>query len=874
MDWPLVGRDAELRLLASLPSGSRRAAVLVGPAGVGKTRLAREWLAVAESAGLATLWIRATRSVATLPFGALASILPPAVAEEHSAVRGWSELLRRLGDALSERAAGRQLGLVVDDAHLLDDGSAALIGQLVTMGDAVTVLTVRTGVQIPGAVVELWKDELAERVELSCLTASDVELLLGAVLDGPLDPALTAELVDRCGGNTLYLRELVHGALADGTLLRRDGLWQLTGPVSPSSRLVELIKARLAGLTPEHRRLLEALAYGEPLGPAGLEPWGGTVLAEQLETAGLVSSWMNGRRLEFGLAHPLYGDALRTEGSAARARSITLKLAETVETAGLRRGQDTLRVATWRLVAGEPNADLMIDAARMARWRYDFDLAERLVHAALDAGGGFAAELLAAELASLRGRGADAEQRYANLSAAAARDHQRAQVATARLNNLAFSLGDWEGGLRLAAETEATVRDPVLRREVAARSAGLGLAVQGPRAAAQAAEPLLVDAEGTALVWACLVATFSLGRLGRIEDAMRAADRGQQAQLRLNEAMDWYPWFHVFSRCEALAAAGRFVEAEKLAKWQYQEGLQEHSDEARAFFAWHLARNRCERGHAGAAVRYGTEAAALFRKLGRRGHLQSALEDLALAYSLQGDTAEAESALNVFDTRSPRWLGTDATIARAWIAVSAGDLPAARKLLSNAAALGEQIGDLVGATSALHGLARLGQAVEVVETLGELAGQMEGDLPAARAEHARRLLEADPYGLLSVAGRFEAMGADLLAAEACADAAVAFRRAGNMRTATAAGLRSDRMRARCGPVRTPALQSTEARARLTPAERETVMMAAVGRSDREIADALHLSLRTIENRLYHSYRKLGIGGRDELAEALACLDGV
>ena len=43
-------------------------------------------------------------------------------------------------------------------------------------------------------------------------------------------------------------------------------------------------------------------------------------------------------------------------------------------------------------------------------------------------------------------------------------------------------------------------------------------------------------------------------------------------------------------------------------------------------------------------------------------------------------------------------------------------------------------------------------------------------------------------------------------------------------------------------------------------------MAARGRSSREIADALFVSARTVENHLQHAYEKLGVRGRNELAE--------
>lgn len=60
------------------------------------------------------------------------------------------------------------------------------------------------------------------------------------------------------------------------------------------------------------------------------------------------------------------------------------------------------------------------------------------------------------------------------------------------------------------------------------------------------------------------------------------------------------------------------------------------------------------------------------------------------------------------------------------------------------------------------------------------------------------------------------------------------------------------------------LASVEVRERLTPAERETALLAAAGRSNREIATELQLSVRTIANRLQRTYGKLGISKRADL----------
>ncbi|MDQ3435409.1 MAG: helix-turn-helix transcriptional regulator, partial [Actinomycetota bacterium] len=101
-----------------------------------------------------------------------------------------------------------------------------------------------------------------------------------------------------------------------------------------------------------------------------------------------------------------------------------------------------------------------------------------------------------------------------------------------------------------------------------------------------------------------------------------------------------------------------------------------------------------------------------------------------------------------------------------------------------------------------------------------------------------------------------------------ADAAVAWRRRGDGRRSAAAQRRASSLSGRCEGAVTPALQGIETRGLLTPAERLVAQMAAAGRSNRDIAAELYLSVRTVENRLHRIYDKLGIAGRADLAAAL------
>jgi DNA-binding CsgD family transcriptional regulator len=60
---------------------------------------------------------------------------------------------------------------------------------------------------------------------------------------------------------------------------------------------------------------------------------------------------------------------------------------------------------------------------------------------------------------------------------------------------------------------------------------------------------------------------------------------------------------------------------------------------------------------------------------------------------------------------------------------------------------------------------------------------------------------------------------------------------------------------------------------LTSSERRTAQLAAVGLSNREIAQNLFVTARTVEGHLTHAYQKLAITSREQLPAALAPPDG-
>jgi DNA-binding CsgD family transcriptional regulator len=866
--WPLTGRARELATVADALGGARpRSLVLVGPAGVGKTRLAREARGLAERAGRTTLWVTGTHSTARTPLGAFASLLPGTDGDA-AAADTVQDLVRRSARALVARAAGRPLVLFVDDAQLLDEVSAGLIHTLVASEAVTVVLTVRSGEPTPEPVTALWKDDLAIRVELPHLGGQAIQSLLGNALGGQVDPAAVVELTARSGGNVLFLRELVLGALADSSLVNEEGVWRLRSPLSPSDRLVELVAARLQGLDEQSLAMLQLAAYAEPLGSRELTMAGGPAVVEDLERHGLLVSEYDDRRVQVRLAHPLYADVVRRGISAVRQAAMGRMLADAVEAAGGRRREDPLRIGIWRMDGGGGSPEVLLRAAHAARWRYDFTLTERLARCAVDAGAGFDARLLEAQSLALQGRPEDAAERLTMLAEFARTDQDRVRLAVVHIECLWTYLGRPTEGMRVIERAEAAISDPALRRQVSARRSGLVLAGVGPGQAAEAALELLEGADPRSASWIYLVSAYGLSRLGRVHEALDTAELGYDAATHL-EPGDWYPWYYQFTRCESLTHLGRFAEAEELARQQYEQGLHDGSSEARAYFLWSLARPVRERGHVVPAAREAREAITLLRRLGRRGFEHSLRSTLALSLALAGDHREASRALvsaDKLDVEQPQWSTTDHLAARAWAAVAEGRLGAARDQLTEAADAGERIGDLIGTAAALHDVARLGGAAAVRDRLTALASAIDGDLITARVAHVEGLCASDPEQLAAVAEDFDRLGAPLLAAEAAADSAVAWRRAERSQRADAELHRAAAFARGCEGAVTPALAPIASREQLTPAERETALLAVSGRTNREIAEELHLSVRTVDNRLQRIYAKLGISRRSDLAD--------
>ncbi|MEU9171253.1 LuxR C-terminal-related transcriptional regulator [Streptomyces sp. NPDC048420] len=298
LPWPFTGREDELELVRRSVAGGRNGIVVTGPAGRGKTRLVTEAVRGTDCAR-----VSGTPGTRGLPFAAFAHLLPETVT------------LHRAVQLLS----GVRL-LLVDDAQLLDDASAALVHQLAVHGPTRLLVVATEGVPTPGAISRLWSGELLPRLALEPLPREETAQLLAAGAGG-LEALTVNRLYRLCGGDLRLLRELVDAVREQGLLVRGPGPdsaeWRWRGPV-PVTATVRERTARLLDRTgPGERETLERLAFGEPL-RMHADTLDLSAL-ESLEADGLVHVDDHGTA---GLAHPLHGPVLRAAAGRLRSRRL------------------------------------------------------------------------------------------------------------------------------------------------------------------------------------------------------------------------------------------------------------------------------------------------------------------------------------------------------------------------------------------------------------------------------------------------------------------------------------------------------------------------------------------------------------------------
>ena len=854
--WPLVGREDELEL-AVAALARHGGVVLTGAAGVGKTRLAHEVLARSARDGDRTTWIAATEAAARVPLGAVAHLVP-----SEAIGRGRDATLRAIA-ATVERATGdHRLLLGVDDGHLLDDASAALIHLLVTTGAASPVVTVRSGAPVPDPILAIWKDGPAPLLVLQALARGEMEELLTSVLGGPIEGASLHLLWELSGGNALFLRELVRHGVESGALRLDGGLWRWPERFAPGERLRDLVALRMGALGDEERSALEVLAIGEPLTVRCLQELGIVQVVERLERRGLLGS-RRSDTTEITMAHPLFGEVVRDGMPATRLDEVRLLLADATEMTS-RAPADAFRAALWRVDAGDRSRPEQLCAAARRAWAlWSAPVAERLARAALESGPELEAGYLLGEALSDQARPEEALQAWRAVEDLPGPDRVRAALVMGQASTLNYQLARPAEAVAVLQRAAAGVEDPRARQRIDAALRLFGATTPG----STSEDPEL---DAGAAPTAVLAATLEKTAAGQLDAAIRLSDEAMAGAAVWSEEFPSVVLFLRLARAWARLLSGQVLEVGAEADVQYAAAVMERTDYPRV--SWCLVRGVAAllRGRPESAAGAVREGVAVARSDDRGWH-RPMQTYLAMAAALRGDVAGADDHLRRAEVANGSLDGifaVDVRRAGAWVRAASGELTAAVAEARGAAAHAAEAGQSGFEVSALHDVARFGRPAEVADRLDELRELVDGEMVGAMAAHARALVAADGPGLDDASDAFASLGLDLFAAEASAAAAAAYRAAGRRASAAAARVRSRALAARCEDAQTPALAWADDADDLTGREREVAELAAAGLSSRAIAERLGITTRTVDNLLGRVYVKLGVSGRRELVEVL------
>ncbi|MFE4198233.1 AAA family ATPase [Paenarthrobacter sp. NPDC056912] len=879
----LVGRDAELDLATEiLRQEGAGAVLLVADPGIGKTAMAAE-IAARLAGEMVVMRVHGSLALSAVPYGVLAPYLldlpveqatsPVAILREF-----WSQFEKRRG------GEGARLLLIVDDAHDLDEGSTQILAELVTAGWARLVATSRPRPGLPAALLQLWYDGLAERLELHPLDKETVTELAEKTLGGTVMASAADVLHSVSEGNPLLLRCLLDDSRADGNLVRRNGVWFLTHALTGNGEgLAEVVRNRVLRTSEAEREAMYVIALSEPVPAAVLDTQVGRDTVRALMDSRLVLS-TNGPGSPVKLWHPMYSEALRQIVSPARSLQIRQRMVQHLH-GEQPTAEGLLRMVSWALDCGaDVDDEQLLQAAFLAAklWQNPLAIA--------------AARKVRSDALRPRARVVMAMVHYND------GDYRSAVKLLEEGNGFldADPSGPLGAGLLWAA-SRAAIGDPSADIVADARAAAEGLAGGLPKT-----DPVAGQVRRHALALE-LAALAHEGHYQELREGLERFAEGlgtDQPDFVMNRL------FLLAMQCELMTVEGQAVQALEAGR-EALVLLDEHNDDLVYFSDFILVRYALaalESGDWAAAEsalhRYAASSAMGLIIFG--GDIQ-ALKGMSLLRQgrLEQATALLTPAVEALRVKDPQRLRSLGNALAFYAAAKSGDAELAQRLAGEQGITAPG-GAYVEALAELYRLAghehlKKGSGLEKLRNLPETGHLQQlpgvllqnlvlraelGDLQAmepikktaslmagAWASGWQSLAEAQlggaGQGFVNAGNLLAAAGMPGPAAVAFDKAAVSFDSEGKRPEARQAAVLRDVSEASLGDALVHDPQTEADRSvPLTRREQDIVALAVSGLTDRQIAEKLMVSVRTVEGHLYRSYAKLGIRRREDLGAAV------